>query len=97
MGSGEGVKFSYKYLQTFAVSVHLNIIHNLRYLSSNTMLCHLSLKVILYKNNMHMLLKHFATVLCIKIHHHQFHRDNCNVLSADLAEFIYLFDLFMKS
>lgn len=57
-----------------ALSVHFNIkhvVHGLGYLSTNknTMLCRLSLKVILYKNNMHMLLKRFATVLRIKIHH----------------------------
>lgn len=37
-------------------------IHNRRYLSSG-ILRRLSLKVILYKNNMHTVLKSFATVL----------------------------------
>lgn len=56
------------------------------------MLRHLSLKVILYKNNMHILLKRFATFLRIKIHHHR--RSIQKTLQrsqlANLAEFIFL-------
>lgn len=59
------------------------------------MLCHLSLKVKLYKNNMHILLLLF---LRIKIHHLHDHIQKtlqcCQF--ANLAEFVFVF-LFMKS
>ena len=57
------------------------------------MLCHLSLKVILYKNNMHILLKRFATFLRIKIHHHRCYIQKTLQRSqlANLAEFIFVY------
>lgn len=79
-----------------APSVHFNIQHppsQVPQHKESTMLRHLSLKVILYKNNMHMSLKRVATVLRIKIHHHHSYIQKTAMLSVlqILAEFIYLF------
>lgn len=80
------------HLQNRAGESH-HVIHNLRYLNTNkAQRSAISLfKVILYKNNMHNLLKWFATFLRIKIHHQVTYRKLCNVFRLQIWQSSYLF------